>query len=228
VRIVADAAPLGYLAIAAHGHADALSFTLSVAGRPVLIDPGTYCYHTQRRWRDYFRGTSAHNTLRVDEADQSVPGGSFLWTRRANVRCLSFESSADRERLVAEHDGYLRLADPLVHRREILYEHAPRLVTVIDQLTCKATHRIEMFWHFAPDLQVTLERDRARVQHERMQLTLSWPEPCSARIVRGSSEPPLGWDSPRFGTKVPTDCLVVSGEIGPGWQGMSTLQLGAP
>jgi len=228
VRIVADAAPLGYLSIAAHGHADALSFTLSVAGRPVLIDPGTYSYHTQRRWRDYFRGTSAHNTLRIDGEDQSVPGGPFLWTRRANVRCLSFESGSDRDRLVAEHDGYLRLADPVVHHREILYEHARRLVTVIDQLACQAAHRIEMFWHFASDLQVALEGDHARVRRAGMELSLRWPESCSARVVRGSSEPPLGWDSPRFGVKVPTDCLVVSGHGGAGWQGTSTVQVGSP
>lgn len=79
VRLVADAGPLGYLSIAAHGHADALSFTLSVAGRELLIDPGTYAYHTQKFWRDYFKGTSAHNTVRVDGVDQSVSGGNFLW-----------------------------------------------------------------------------------------------------------------------------------------------------
>ena len=55
VRVVADAGP-GYLSLAAHGHADALALVLSLGGRPVLIDPGTYAYHTQRRWRDYFAG----------------------------------------------------------------------------------------------------------------------------------------------------------------------------
>ena len=51
IRLVADAGPLGYRSIAAHGHADALSFTLSVGGREFLIDPGTYAYHTQQAWR---------------------------------------------------------------------------------------------------------------------------------------------------------------------------------
>jgi len=77
VRIVADAGPLGFLSIAAHGHADALSFTLSAGGCPILIDPGTFAYHTERRWRDYFRGTAAHNTVRIDGVDQSVSGGTM-------------------------------------------------------------------------------------------------------------------------------------------------------
>ena len=58
IRLVADAGPLGYRAIAAHGHADALSFTLSAGGREFLVDPGTYAYHTQPAWRHYFRGTA--------------------------------------------------------------------------------------------------------------------------------------------------------------------------
>jgi len=53
IRLVADAGPLGYRSIAAHGHADALSFTLSAGGLEFLIDPGTYAYHTQERWRNY-------------------------------------------------------------------------------------------------------------------------------------------------------------------------------
>ena len=115
-RLITDAAPLGYLSIAAHGHADALAFTLSVAGHAMLVDPGTYAYHTERRWRDYFRGTSAHNTVRIDGVDQSVSGGSFLWTQHARARCIAFEHGVDHERFVGEHDGYSRLADPVVHR----------------------------------------------------------------------------------------------------------------
>ena len=56
IRLIVDAGPLGYRAIAAHGHADALAFTLSVGGMEFLIDPGTYAYHTQGPWRQYFRG----------------------------------------------------------------------------------------------------------------------------------------------------------------------------
>ena len=79
VIAVMDAGPLGYLSIAAHGHADCLAFTLAVAGRAILIDPGTYCYHSEPEWRDYFRGTAAHNTVRVDGCDQSEIGGAFMW-----------------------------------------------------------------------------------------------------------------------------------------------------
>jgi hypothetical protein len=91
IRLVADAGPLGYRSIAAHGHADALSFTLSVGGREFFVDPGTYAYHTQPAWREYFRGTAAHNTVRVDGENQSVSGGNFMWIHRRGLaaRCGS-------------------------------------------------------------------------------------------------------------------------------------------
>ena len=98
VRLVADAGPLGYLAIAAHGHADALAFTLSVGGKPILVDPGTFSYSSQP-WRRYFRSTAAHNTVVVDDRDQSEYGGSFLWLEHANAVVETFRASGDEQTL---------------------------------------------------------------------------------------------------------------------------------
>jgi hypothetical protein len=225
VRMVADAAPLGYLSIAAHGHADALSFTLSVSGHPMLIDPGTYCYHTERRWRDYFRGTSAHNTVRIDREDQSVAGGTFLWNHHAEVRCVAFETGSDYQRLVAQHDGYRRLPHPVVHRREIVYRPATRVVEVTDRLAGVGRHYVETFWHFARECVVTLDEQEARVVRPGVEIVLRWPQPLQAQVVRGRAEPCLGWVSQRFDEKVPAAALVACGEVGADWQGVSTLTI---
>ena len=91
--MVADAGPLGYQTIAAHGHADALAFTLSVGGLEFLVDPGTYAFHAHGAWRQYFRGTAAHNTLRVDGKDQSESGGDFMWLKKARAACTLYSSS---------------------------------------------------------------------------------------------------------------------------------------
>jgi hypothetical protein len=227
VRIIVDAAPLGYLALAAHGHADALSLLLSVGGQPLLIDPGTYSYHTERAWRDYFRGTSAHNTLRVDGLDQSVSGGAFLWTRHATARCIEFDLGADRQRLLAEHDGYRRLSDPVVHRREVIYEPSARRLLVSDEIQCAKSHDIEMFWHFAPACRVRLEAGAVTAVREGAELTLSWPAPFAARLVSGVNDPPQGWVSESFDTKVSAHTLVVSGTASGDWRGLTTLQLSA-
>src|SRR5690606_5147679 len=91
---VMDAGPLGYLSIAAHGHADAFAFTLSVGGQPVIVDPGTYSYFLEPEGREYFRSTKAHNTITIDGQSQSVPGGPFLWSHKANTRVIDWRADS--------------------------------------------------------------------------------------------------------------------------------------
>jgi hypothetical protein len=209
VRIVADAGPLGYLSIAAHGHADALAFTLSAGGTEMLIDPGTFAYHTEKRWRDYFRGTSAHNTVRIDGLDQSVAGGNFLWLRHARAQV---EHSSDN-RLAARHDGYARLADPVQHRRVWAYDGTSRTLAVLDELKCSAEHRAEWSWHFAPGCGVRVEGDRLTAQRDNVLLTLIFPAELSCRIAAGADHPPLGWYSKGLDSKLPIVSAVMEGSV---------------
>lgn len=225
VRLVADAAPLGYLSIAAHGHADALAFTLSVAGREMLIDPGTYAYHTQKVWRDYFRGTAAHNTLRVDGVDQSVMGGNFLWTRHAAARCMEWAPGAEVDRWVGEHDGYRRLADPVTHRRQIELNKGARHVAVADHLDCKGRHRVEMSWHFAEDCEVTQEDGIVLARKEGVMLRMCLPADLTVHLAVGESEPPMGWVSRSFDTKTPATSVVARGDVVGTWRGMTSIEI---
>jgi hypothetical protein len=214
VKIVADAGPLGYLSIAAHGHADALAFTLSAGGREMLIDPGTYAYHTQKQWRDYFRGTSAHNTVRVDGADQSAMGGNFMWLRHAGAWCEEWLSDDDRDRLVAAHDGYTHLPDPVLHRRTLEFDKRARILRVTDGLECKQAHEVEIAWHFAEACRIQVSGNEISAQCGDRTMRLCMPGGGgSPRVVVGQESPPLGWVSRRFDVKTPTSSVVWSGRI---------------
>ena len=160
VRLLVDSGPLGYLSIAAHGHADALSFVLSIGDREILVDPGTYAYHTEPSWRRYFRSTLAHNTVGIDGEDQSVQAGNFMWTHHAQARCIEFEAGTERQRFVGEHYGYQRLADPVAHRREIVHDARRQLIEVTDMLRCDGEHRARRSWHFAEDCHGGARRQR--------------------------------------------------------------------
>lgn len=83
-----DHGPLGFGSIAAHGHADALSFQMFLDGEAVFADPGTYIYHIDLENRNAFRKTENHNTITVNEKDQSEILGAFLWGKRAQVELL--------------------------------------------------------------------------------------------------------------------------------------------
>jgi hypothetical protein len=214
VRIVADAGPLGYLSIAAHGHADALSFTLSAGGKEILIDPGTYAYHTQRVWRDYFKGTSAHNTVRIDGVDQSVSGGNFLWIKHAQAQVIAIERTPLVDRWVASHDGYARLKHPVTHRREIQFEKQHSRLLVTDELLGSGTHQVEMFWHFGEHCAVLANGRDVRVSCGDVLLSMTLPQELRCNVHRGVERPePTGWISRSFDAKVPTTTLIASGRI---------------
>jgi hypothetical protein len=218
VRIVADAGPLGYPAIAAHGHADALAFTLSACGNEILIDSGTYTYYAGEEWRSYFRGTRAHNTVTVDGQDQSVAAGRFLWTKHAAIKSMVFEPRADLDRLSAEHDGYHRLADPVTHRRELSYLKDARVLRVMDRLTCKSRHHVEINWHFSPAFAVVLLERQLRATRGDVTVELTWSDGLAARVARGEESPPRGWFSQRLDVKEPCANLLLEREIDGTWE----------
>ncbi|TNF98045.1 MAG: alginate lyase family protein [Gammaproteobacteria bacterium] len=202
IRIVVDAGPLGYESIAAHGHADALAFTLNVGGSEFLIDPGTYAYHTQKKWRDYFRGTPAHNTLCIDDQDQSVSGGNFMWLKKAEAWCEHWEPGEDTDRFIGVHNGYSRLADPLTHRREIILSKAERKIIVEDMILCNGKHIVKGYWHFSEACSVELSDIGIEVVNFNKTIVLGYVGgDASYEIAKGDSERPAGWISRRFDVK---------------------------
>lgn len=80
-----DHAPLGFGSIAAHGHADALSFQLYADGKAIFGDPGTFIYHCMIEQRNAFRQSANHNTVWTDGEEQSQMMGAFLWGKKAHT-----------------------------------------------------------------------------------------------------------------------------------------------
>ncbi|MEU0398679.1 alginate lyase family protein [Streptomyces sp. NPDC006197] len=207
-----DGGPHGFLSIAAHAHADALSVEVRHDGVDVLADPGTFCYHGQPEWRQYFRSTLGHNTLRLDGEDQSVSGGPFLWTRHAESRVLVADASGEGvARWCAEHDGYL----PSVHRRRVELTAGSRELRIVDEVRGGPRRAVRLAFHLGPAITADLVGNRAELSWTRdgedRSATLDLPGQLSWRAHRGESEPPLGWYSAGFGRKEPATTLIGTG-----------------
>ncbi|MFG2575729.1 alginate lyase family protein [Streptomyces sp. NPDC048481] len=221
-----DGGPHGFLSIAAHAHADALSVEVRHDGVDVLADPGTFCYHGQPGWRRYFRSTLGHNTLELDGADQSVSGGPFLWTRQARSRVLAVDTSGAPDggtvHWAAEHDGYR----PSVHRRRVELASAGRELRVVDEVRGGPRRAVRLAFHLGPQITAELTGNRAVLTWTRdgedRSAVLDLPGALSWTAHRGESEPPLGWYSAGFGRKEPATTLVGAG-FTDGTQGFTTV-----
>ncbi|MFD5124017.1 alginate lyase family protein [Streptomyces sp. NPDC058385] len=209
-----DGGPHGFLSIAAHAHADALSVEVRHDGVDVLADPGTFCYHGQPEWRQYFRSTLGHNTLQLDGGDQSVSGGPFLWTRQARSRVLAADTSnasgTGVVRWSAEHDGYQHS----VHRRRVELTAESQELRVVDEVRGPGRD-VRLAFHLGPAIAADLVGNRAVLtwikDGEGRSAVLDLPGQLSWQAHRGESDPPLGWYSAGFGRKEPTTTLVGTG-----------------
>lgn len=113
VLIGIDHAALGFGSIAAHGHADALSFQMYIEGIPIFVDPGTYIYHCDIESRNELRKTKSHNTVCICDKDQSEMLGAFLWGKKAESRLIEFDDHIE-SKLKAEvisFDGVRHVRD---------------------------------------------------------------------------------------------------------------------
>lgn len=204
-----DCGDLGYGPLAAHGHADALAITLRAFGEDILVDPGTYDYFRYPAFREYFRSTRAHNTITVDNVDQSVMSGPFMWDARAVARACEWHADPDRAWIVAEHDGYTRLADPVLHRRRVEMDATGRRFVVTDTLECAGVHRAAACFHVSERADVERSGDHAfdiAVAGGRVRLTID-PQ-AHVTVLHGAEAPIAGWVSRGYHVKAPSWMIV--------------------
>src|ERR1700730_5544709 len=151
--MVIDAGPQG-TGRSGHGHADALSLRLMMNGRRWLVDSGSGVYIAKNPAdRDTFRGTGAHNTMRVDGLDQSIADEPFSWKALPTTIAETWITGKSFTYFVGSHNGYSRLPDPVTHRRYVL-KIAGDLWLVRDVALGHAEHVVEARWHFARDLEL--------------------------------------------------------------------------
>ena len=140
-HILIDGGPFGPWG-SGHSHSDTLSMVVRAGEREILVDPGTYTYVGDAQLRDWFRGSAAHNTVRVDGLDQAIPSGPFRWTDQPACRVAAFIATTEFDECEAEcsYRG-------LTHRRSVRFTR-PDTIHIRDEVSGPpGSHKVEQFWH---------------------------------------------------------------------------------
>jgi hypothetical protein len=72
--------PIGQNGKGGHNHLDVGSYTLSLNGMPIIVDPGTAVYSPDENLRNRFRSYSYHNTLHTEKDDLMDWRENGLWS----------------------------------------------------------------------------------------------------------------------------------------------------
>lgn len=167
ILIGIDHAALGFGSIAAHGHADALSFQMFVDGMPVFVDPGTYIYHCNLPSRNAYRRTENHNTVCINGQDQSEMLGAFLWGRKAVCRVTEVKLNEQGDIIEAEHNGYA----PVQVKRRFEFDRN-RTLMITDSV--KGYADVAVTFLLAPTVQImTLQGPTAELQTAHYNINLA-------------------------------------------------------
>jgi len=187
--VLCDVAPVGPDYQPAHAHADTLSFEMSIDGRRVIVNGGTSTY-TAGPERTRQRGTAAHSTVEIDNANSSDVWGGFRVARRARPFDVKSGESAKGVWAEGAHDGYRHHPGRVIHRRSWLLE--PTGLTVTDRLEGACTRAIARF---------ILHPDAAAAGSEAVRFQCEPQVP----VVRA----PATWN-PEFGRSMGTEAVQVT------------------
>jgi hypothetical protein len=202
--LVFCAMPNGIRGKGSHTHCDKLSIVFRLGPEEVFCDSGSRCYTRSAELRNLDRSTRAHNTLKVDGADQNIvpsdPGLLFRCGNEAIVSRIALSETSVR----ASHQGYSRVG--IEHHRTVQLTQSSLLV--LDELTGTEKHLLEVRYILGPEWRVSSER----MSGKTVRCVIEGPRwlslECEAASALSLSIVP-GEISREYGAFLPASCILI-------------------
>lgn len=212
-----------------HSHSDIFSYELSLGNKRFIIDSGVSDY-SPGRWRRYFRGTRAHNTVSVNGEDQSELWGIFGIARRPRLQSLHLQS--DKSNIIFFHGSFKGFPSlpTICHQRRVFFVNDLFWV-ILDAVYGDGGedmrhYRIENFIHVHPDRDVKVinhsspafniiiqeGEDILQISPVQIVPNLGNRDDATLKIINGDEKEIQGWYSPEFGSKMKNNVIIISKE----------------
>lgn len=146
-ELIADIGEVGPSYQPGHAHSDTLSFILYHDNCPVIVDRGISTYE-KNALRQQERSTSSHNTVVINEQEQTDIWGGF----RVGKRAFPVIIEDNNKVLSATHTGY----DSMGVRHQRKWELHNNAVQITDELKGSSPTSVKAYFHFHPETKITL------------------------------------------------------------------------
>ena len=176
-------------------HADQLHVDFWWRGINICCDAGTYLYNGDPPWTNGLVTTAVHNTVTVDDQDQMTPYSRFLWLDWSHGR-VTYDEPDYWE---GYHDGYTRLAAPVIHRRGI--QRLNDTWIIADELTSDSPHDYALHW-LIPKMPYNVVGSSITLQTCQGEFFIR-TSVDNIDLKVGDSKSVRGWRSSSYGQKEP-------------------------
>jgi hypothetical protein len=167
-----------------------------IRGREYIKDSGSYSFHADDEWNEYFRSMWAHNSVTVDRA-KLLP----LQQKSLGSECDTWVSTPHFDLLSASHSGFEELDEAITHRRAVFY-HKPDYWIFCDLLTGEGQHFFDQYFHFPPfRLNVDFTNKCVNVRLSDNEHFILMPfnaHELDVSIFTGGETPDSGWISKAY------------------------------
>lgn len=189
-EMIVDVGNIGPDYIPGHAHSDTFNFELKILGKLVIVDTGISTYESNER-RQLERSTFSHNTVMINNTDQSNVWGGFRVAERAKIVSIKETDNT----IKAVHNGYRKFK--ILHQREFIANKGS--IRIKDIIDTKKKHRAEAYIHFHPE--VNVEAYGHSIQSKLFTIKSSFP------VILDVYE-----YAPSFNTKIKAQCAKITFE----------------
>lgn len=200
---------LGMIRCTKHSHrpgqADMLHFDLWYKGTNILTDIGSYSYNPEEEFEDYFNATKNHNTITINDENQTRKGPRFLTLDWPEGYLNEFDFDEDRILFSGYHTAYEN-----IHTRKIEYKENCYVIT--DEIDNKEREKIniKLNWNIGTKIE-RIDENRFRLiidDNDSLILEVSSTTRGKIQIYCGDENKPAGWRSLYYGEKILVNQLV--------------------
>jgi len=185
---------------APHSHSDITNIILSINGKDILIDSGTFSYNKSTTQRLLFRSSKSHNILSINSKNQANNVSLFAWKNKPKIYRKILKKK-NVFHFSCSHDGYEKY---IVHRRVTVNENFKDL-TIRDEVIPKkgsnknTTNFIDSYYHFDNKIKMELKGNKIFI-NSNLVMEFRANKELSLSLINT-------YYSPEYGIKIPNKTL---------------------